>query len=156
MNAFEFGFFDELEKIATNKDEVKSAKKDIRFWDRRGYTKQYSKREIGDLATRMVQERMRSTSRLKPGTERRWDEAGNRIPPVHEVPGVGSNKGYGGYYAALSTPEAEKKFYERMARRENLGKKYQTYREHRQLYGMLPGAQMKPYGFVDRGFLYRY
>jgi len=111
MNHFEFGFFDELEKIATNKDEVADSRKWSKFFDelyKRNKLKQYSKRELGDMATRSAQARRLTTSRLNPDTVNRWDKDGKRIPPVHEVPSMGSNKGFGGYYAALSTPEAEK------------------------------------------------
>ena len=158
MNYFEFGFFDELEKIATNKDAVRNSRENTKFWDKvhkSNWSKQLSKRELGDMATRSAQAQRRTTSRLNPDTERRWDKDGKRIPPVHEVPGWDSDKGFGGYYAALSTPEAEKKFYERQARQIELDKKYRTQREHRRLFSMIPSAKMKAYGFVDRGFWYR-
>ena len=63
MNHFEYGFFDELEKIATNKDEVA---KMMEY-----YKREYpgaSRRQIGEAATERVQFKNRTKGRLENST----------------------------------------------------------------------------------------
>ena len=63
MNHFEFGFFDELEKIATNKDDVASS---IEYLSKK--YKGASRGYIGELANQRVQFRRKTRGQLEPKT----------------------------------------------------------------------------------------
>jgi len=151
MNHFEYGFFDELEKIATDKDLVAAHKKQIQ-----NQFKGISSGEAGREATKRVQESQGSVTRMRPP---KFDRKTKTFSPViYETP-VKNPRLRPFYPYVLSTPEEAYKHDQRRRRHSPLHEKFRTIAEHNELFNKdLPPGEApfpwKPYGHVDRGPLY--
>ena len=151
MNHFEFGFFDELEKIATDRKLVAATKRMIQQ-EHKGV----SSDEAGREATRRVQASQGSVTRIIPP---KFDVKTKKFSPIiYETP-IKKSIVRPAYPYRPSTPEEAYKHEQRRSRRTPLHEKFRTIAEHNELFNkdLPPGEPpfpWKPYGHEDRGPLY--